>query len=273
MNDEFLYDLRAPPSQAFAAQLKARLDIHASDAQRQRRAVKWFTLGAIFMGGVALAFLSPAVREVAMALMLQFRGAPSSDSLRQAAQDEPRSLGSALPTTETRSSGSSSAPSDESRKMESVGPTSADTSGSFVTNHSNSSAGPVIISSEQKIPTDRIAYTKRLEHLVTRLTGDLEALDKINVTTAVVAASVNPCARDFDATIGMILSDRRLSEDAQIDCSSSAVRFVELPFAYDAIVIITNAENTWARALSLDDFHKVRDSHPSDPITTWSQVR
>ena len=77
MNDNFLYELRNPPPPEFAARLKARLDVQENDARQQRRAIKWFVLGAILMGGTALAFVSPSVRQAAWTMIVQLRGAPT----------------------------------------------------------------------------------------------------------------------------------------------------------------------------------------------------
>jgi phosphate transport system substrate-binding protein len=273
MNDEFLYELRSPPPRAFAAQLKARLDIQASEGRSQRRAFRWSRLGVICMGSVSLAFFSPAVREGATSILFQFRALPSPQPSVQAMRDAPRARNGRPSDADMRSSASSSVPSDQARHMDAPASMLSETHGDLVVDAPSSSRSSTLIAGAQQKPMTRIAYTKELEHLVERLTSDSEALKTVQVTTVEVAAGVDPCARNFDPMIEVIVTERRLGTDRQIQCMSPTHRFVELPFAYDAVVIITNVENTWARSLSRDDLHKLRDSDPSNPLTTWSQVR
>lgn len=73
MDDEFLHEWRRPPSQAFAAKLKARLDAADERAQvRRARASKLAALAAT-VAVVAVAFSLPAVRAGAQAFLDFFR--------------------------------------------------------------------------------------------------------------------------------------------------------------------------------------------------------
>jgi ABC-type phosphate transport system substrate-binding protein len=274
MNDEFLYELRSSPSRAFAVQLKARLDIQASDAARQRRAFKWFTVGAVFMGSVALAFLSPAVREGATSIVVQFSAAPTPESQVRPNPKAARVQSGGTATAQVRSSASSSVLSNDAPEADAAGSSRVDANGHHIVERPRSSAaGSLGIAGAQQALTARIGYSQQLKALGERLISDLESLATVRVDGVHLGASADPCARDFDPTIDVIVSDRRLATDRQISCGVFAPRYVELPFAYDAVVIITNADNTWARRLSRDDFRKLRESHASNPLTTWSQVR
>src|SRR6188768_205117 len=61
MNDQFLHRLREPPPLRFATALKAKLDLRAGVAATRKRFL--YLMSLLVIGGTALAFVSPSVRE------------------------------------------------------------------------------------------------------------------------------------------------------------------------------------------------------------------
>lgn len=49
------------------------------------------------------------------------------------------------------------------------------------------------------------------------------------------------------------------------------VGYIELPVAYDALTVVVNKQNTWARSLSKDELKKIWE--PGSTVKRWSQVR
>ena len=75
MNDEFLHQLRTPPSPEFAARLKRRLDLQATAPSSRK---KYWLLGLLVVsiaGTTAVAFVSPA-RNVVATVIQRIAGAP-----------------------------------------------------------------------------------------------------------------------------------------------------------------------------------------------------
>src|SRR5688572_18064039 len=74
MNDDFLYELRDNPPAEFATRLKAQLERQAVEMLRKQRAFRWAAIAAMLVGSTALAFVSPAVRQATLTMIVQLRG-------------------------------------------------------------------------------------------------------------------------------------------------------------------------------------------------------
>lgn len=51
------------------------------------------------------------------------------------------------------------------------------------------------------------------------------------------------------------------------------VDFLELPVAYDGIVVAVNNRNTWCESLTLSELRRIWDQESQNRLTLWSQVR
>ncbi len=54
-------------------------------------------------------------------------------------------------------------------------------------------------------------------------------------------------------------------------CKSKGISYIELPVAYDGIVVVVNPQNTWAKDLSTSELKKIWE--PGSQIKNWSEVR
>ncbi|MBD2203248.1 PstS family phosphate ABC transporter substrate-binding protein [Calothrix sp. FACHB-1219] len=57
------------------------------------------------------------------------------------------------------------------------------------------------------------------------------------------------------------------------DCKANGVRYVELPVAYDALTVVVNPQNTWAKNLTIAELKKVWEPGAQGKVNNWSQVR
>jgi phosphate transport system substrate-binding protein len=55
-------------------------------------------------------------------------------------------------------------------------------------------------------------------------------------------------------------------------CESAGVRFLELPIAFDAITIVVNPRNSWAKQISTKELSKLWQKAAQYKVTTWRQV-
>jgi phosphate transport system substrate-binding protein len=282
MNDNFLYDLRSPPSPQFAARLKARLDLQASETRQKRRAFKWFVFGAILMGGTALAFVSPSVRQAAWTMVVQFRGSPAQGEGVQS-----------IPTRAPSSSGplrTAADPSEQEQDLErsggnaasaSVGPRDVQPPAEAQPSVQSTSAPAVSADGRETVvagaatrrTTVTIAHVKSVGLLAANLASDLEDRLRTIRYATVERPGATSCASDFQSTtMDLLITDERLSEEARAGCSPRS-EIVEVKLAYQAIALVIHRENQWARVIALEDLEKFRTEHHSSPFTTWSQLR
>lgn len=55
-------------------------------------------------------------------------------------------------------------------------------------------------------------------------------------------------------------------------CKKAGVRFIELPVAYDATVVVVNPKNDWVKEISVADLKKIWAPEAQGKITKWKQV-
>ncbi|MDZ7958726.1 MAG: PstS family phosphate ABC transporter substrate-binding protein [Aulosira sp. DedQUE10] len=57
------------------------------------------------------------------------------------------------------------------------------------------------------------------------------------------------------------------------DCKASGVRYIELPIAYDALTVVVNPQNNWAKSLTVAELKKIWEPGAQGKVNNWSQVR
>lgn len=55
-------------------------------------------------------------------------------------------------------------------------------------------------------------------------------------------------------------------------CAGAGIRFLELPIAFDAITIVVNPRNSWAKQISTQELSKLWRKAAQQRVTTWKQV-
>jgi len=56
-------------------------------------------------------------------------------------------------------------------------------------------------------------------------------------------------------------------------CRAAGIRYVELPIAFDALTVVVNPQNDWARTMTLAELKKIWEPAAQGQITRWNQVR
>ncbi|MBD2435952.1 PstS family phosphate ABC transporter substrate-binding protein [Nostoc sp. FACHB-110] len=56
-------------------------------------------------------------------------------------------------------------------------------------------------------------------------------------------------------------------------CKAAGIRYIELPVAYDAITVVVNPQNNWAKNLSVAELKKIWEPGAQGKVNNWSQVR
>jgi len=56
-------------------------------------------------------------------------------------------------------------------------------------------------------------------------------------------------------------------------CRKAGIKYIELPVAFDALTVVVNPQNTWAKSLTPADLKKMWEPAAQGRITKWNQVR
>ncbi|MEN9876970.1 MAG: ABC-type phosphate transport system, substrate binding protein [Cyanobacteriota bacterium] len=55
-------------------------------------------------------------------------------------------------------------------------------------------------------------------------------------------------------------------------CEKNGVRFIELPIAFDAITVVVNPANSWAKDITVQELKRLWSKDAQDKVKRWSQV-
>src|SRR5512144_2570747 len=56
-------------------------------------------------------------------------------------------------------------------------------------------------------------------------------------------------------------------------CRKAGIKYMELPIAFDALTVVINPQNSWAKTLTIADLKKMWEAGAQGRITTWNQIR
>jgi phosphate transport system substrate-binding protein len=77
------------------------------------------------------------------------------------------------------------------------------------------------------------------------------------------------CSGDND-----VLEASRPIKPAEEDaCGRKDIRYIELPFAYDAVAVVVNPNNTWVNSMTIAELKSVWDVNSQAKVLTWKDVR
>ena len=77
------------------------------------------------------------------------------------------------------------------------------------------------------------------------------------------------CAGEIDISD----ASRPIKESELSSCSANGIEFIEIPVAYDAISVVVNPKNTWARSLTVSDLKKLWEPAAQGKIKSWKDIR
>ena len=62
------------------------------------------------------------------------------------------------------------------------------------------------------------------------------------------------------------------AEEMEI-CRKAGIKYMELPIAFDALTVVVNPQNTWARTLTVAELKKMWEPGAQGRINNWKQIR
>lgn len=68
-------------------------------------------------------------------------------------------------------------------------------------------------------------------------------------------------------------ASRPILEEEMEVCGKAGIRFYELPIAFDALTLVVNPQNTWAKDITVEELRKVWSPAAQGKITNWNQIR
>ena len=68
-------------------------------------------------------------------------------------------------------------------------------------------------------------------------------------------------------------ASRPISTEEMAACKAAGIQYIELPIAFDALTVVVNKDNTWAKSMTIADLKKIWAPDAQGRINNWSQVK
>jgi phosphate transport system substrate-binding protein len=68
-------------------------------------------------------------------------------------------------------------------------------------------------------------------------------------------------------------ASRPILTEEMAACRAAGITYMELPIAFDALTVVVNPGNTWAKSMTVADLKKIWEPGAQGRISNWSQVR
>lgn len=68
-------------------------------------------------------------------------------------------------------------------------------------------------------------------------------------------------------------ASRPISTKEMAACKAAGIQYIELPVAYDALTVVVNKQNNWARNLTTAELKKIWEPAAQGKVRNWNQVR
>jgi phosphate transport system substrate-binding protein len=68
-------------------------------------------------------------------------------------------------------------------------------------------------------------------------------------------------------------ASRPIKDSERADCKKAGVEFIELPIALDALSVMVNPKNDWAKEMTVAELKKIWEPEAQGKIMNWKQVR
>jgi phosphate transport system substrate-binding protein len=56
-------------------------------------------------------------------------------------------------------------------------------------------------------------------------------------------------------------------------CKAAGIQYIEIPIAFDALTVVVNKENTWAKTMTIADLKKIWSPDSQGRVNNWNQIK
>jgi phosphate transport system substrate-binding protein len=67
-------------------------------------------------------------------------------------------------------------------------------------------------------------------------------------------------------------ASRPIKKEEIEECKKNGIEYIELPVAFDALTVVINKNNTWAKNMTVDQLKKIWEPEAQGKITKWNQI-
>jgi phosphate transport system substrate-binding protein len=67
-------------------------------------------------------------------------------------------------------------------------------------------------------------------------------------------------------------ASRPITRKEMEDCKTAGIAYLEMPIAYDALTVVINPKNTWAKTMTVAELKKMWEPAAQGKVTNWNQI-
>ena len=67
-------------------------------------------------------------------------------------------------------------------------------------------------------------------------------------------------------------ASRPISKGEIEECKKNGIEYIELPIAFDALTVVINKQNSWAKNMTVEELKKLWEPDAQGKITKWNQI-
>jgi phosphate transport system substrate-binding protein len=67
-------------------------------------------------------------------------------------------------------------------------------------------------------------------------------------------------------------ASRPIKDKEMEACKAAGIQYIELPIAYDALTVVVNSRNDWAKSMTVEQLKAIWEPAAQDKMKTWKQV-
>jgi phosphate transport system substrate-binding protein len=67
-------------------------------------------------------------------------------------------------------------------------------------------------------------------------------------------------------------ASRPITKKEMEDCKQAGITYLEMPIAYDALTVVVNPKNTWAKSMTVAELKKMWEPAAQGKVTRWNQI-
>lgn len=137
-----------------------------------------------------------------------------------------------------------------------------------------SSCSSQVQSGQEPIKTIKIDGSSTVYPITNAIAAKFQAnqTDPLKITVD-ISGTTGGFRKFCEGTTDISNASRPILKEEMALCNRSNVRYIEVPIAFDALTVVVNPQNDWAKDITVAELKKIWEPAAEGKITKWNQVR
>lgn len=134
-------------------------------------------------------------------------------------------------------------------------------------------AGLLGLAGTARAQTIKIDGSSTVYPITEAVAEDFQAKNKGVKVTVGISGTGGGMKKFVRGDIDIADASRPIKSAEMEECKKNGISFIELPVAFDALTVVVNPQNDWAKELTVADLKKIWEPAAQGKVMTWKDVR